>query len=437
MNNSLQTYQSQWNERLPALPGCKLLSWRAARQKSMERLLQIGLPTQKMETWKYTSGKLLSQRGYTLPDPACLGLDPEDLSPYLLEQQESNRLVFVNGLVAPFLSKLHDLPPGVRVESLAKVVNNAPDEWEPYLEQFLTGPDQGFSELNHALWADGAFVYLPEGSRLEKPLQLLFLTTTSQNPMMTLPWNLIIAGGNSQAVLVESYATLGQAIHFTNSYTSLVLGDKAQMRHLLLLGESPFAHHVGTLQCTQTMGSRLHSQLFSIGGKITRQDLHVTLAGTEAECSLDGLFFAKGEQHMDFHSAIHHTHSTTRSQQLYKGILDEQARGIFNGLVHVPSGVEQTQSQQTTANLLLSDRAEIDAKPQLEINSNAVQCSHGATVGSLDPEALFYLQSRGIDFATARTLLIHGFAEELLQRFSPASVREWIERSFHFGGVHA
>ncbi|MEO5351616.1 MAG: Fe-S cluster assembly protein SufD [Magnetococcus sp. XQGC-1] len=429
----MNTYQAQFAERATTLPGFALPPLRASRQESMDRFMQTGFPTQKLENWKYTAGKDLSHRSYTLPNPSCLGLDPEDLNPYLVDRRGSHRLVFVNGRLSLPLSDLHDLPRGVRVESLARVANDSPSDLEPHLRQWRSGQDQGFSELNHALWSDGAFVCFAPGTILSKPLQLLFLTTASLEPMMTLPWNLLVAGEDSQALVVESYATLGHALHFTNSYTTLVLGDRAHLRHLLLLGESPSAHHVGTVHTTQKVGSHYDSHLFAIGGKITRQELHVILGGEEAACSLDGLFLAKARQHMDFHTSVQHTHAATRSQQLYKGVLDEQARGVFNGVVHVPPGVRHTQSQQTTANLLLSDQAEIDTKPQLEINTDAVQCSHGATVGSLDPDALFYLQSRGVDMAAARRLLVQGFAAELLQRIKPASLQDWIGRSLNLG----
>ncbi|MEO5341538.1 MAG: Fe-S cluster assembly protein SufD [Magnetococcus sp. MYC-9] len=426
MNGLMRAYQSLFAEQVKTLPGHHALPVVADRQAAMERFMRVGLPTRKLESWKYSAGEALSHRVYRLPSPRCSGLDVEDLDPYLAGKATAHRMVFMNGLFSQHLSDLQDLPTGLRVESLAKVAADAPAELEPYLGHGLAGQDQGFAELNHALWSDGAFVCVSPGSRPPKPLHLLFLTTASREPMMTVPWNLVILGRDADVLLLESHATLGEALHFSNVYTTLILGDHAQMRHVLLLETSRSAHYVGSIQATQRAGSRFDSHLLSVGGEITRQEVHVALAGEEAECALDGLFLAGGCQQMDFYTTVHHTHSSTRSRQLYKGVLDGASRGVFNGMVHVPPGVHNTQSRQLTANLLLSDTAEIDARPQLEINADAVQCSHGATVGSLDPDALFYLQSRGLDVAMARSLLVQGFADELLQRIEPFPLQEWV-----------
>ncbi|MBF0296193.1 MAG: Fe-S cluster assembly protein SufD [Magnetococcales bacterium] len=433
MNTAMNAYQDHFVEHAMQLPGFDSVSVRVSRQEAMQRFMQSGFPTQRLENWKHTSVTALWKRAYKPSEPGCMGLDPDDITPYLADRRGVYRLVFVNGLFSRPLSDLHDLPVGVRVASMAQLVNDSPCEVEPYLGNHTPGNDQGFSDLNHALWGDGAFVHLPSGTRLEKPLHLLYLSTISREPMVAMPRNVVVAGTDAHAQIVESYASLGQARHFTNAHTTLVLGEKARVRHLLLLQESLVAHHVGTMRATQMGDSCLDSQLFSMGGELTRQELHVTLAGERAECSLDGLFIAGGGQHMDFHTSMHHTSPDTWSRQLYKGVLDGNARGVFNGVVRVPPGIHHTRSNQTSANLLLSDTAEIDTKPQLEINTDAVQCSHGATVGSLDPEALFYLQSRGLNVTSARLLLIKGFAEEVLQRVKPTLLQAWVGQSLNLG----
>ncbi|MBF0145655.1 MAG: Fe-S cluster assembly protein SufD [Magnetococcales bacterium] len=434
MNTAMNSHQAHFIAHAATLPGHDSALIHASRQAAMQRFMGMGFPTKKLERWKHTSTQVIAQTVYRHVNPGCVGLDPADLDPYLIARQGIHRLVFINGLFVNSLSDMSALPGGVQAGSLARVVNESPGVVAGCIETFPTGDDQGFSELNHALWPDGAFVHVSTGTRLTQPLHLLFITTASREPMITQPWNVLIFGSDTHALVVEHYVTLGHTTHhLTNPYTSLILDDRAHVHHLLLLGERLPANHVGTVQVTQKAGSHLGSHLFANGGERTRQEVHVTLAGAEAECALDGLFFASGRQHMDFQTSMHHACGHTRSRQLYKGILDEQSRGVFNGVIRVPPGVHHTQSRQTTANLLLSDTAEIDARPQLEIHSDAVQCSHGATVGSLDPDALFYLQSRGLDVNAARALLIHGFAEELLQRVAPAEVRGWVGRSLNPG----
>ncbi len=436
MNTPVTLYRDLFTELEKSLPGYDSLPLRSLRQEGMQHFMDKGFPSQRLENWKYTPVKAISQKIYHINNHACQGLDPSDLLPYLIAPLGVYRLVFVNGWFSQTLSDLHDLPDGVRVESMAKLVKEAPDMLEPYLKNKKSGSDQGFTHLNDALWSDGAYIHLSPGTRLERPLHLFFLTATSKKSMMTLPRNIVVAGADSHAWVVESYASLGHFPHMTNAHSTIVLHDHAHVHHLLHLGENHSAQHVGTVESTQKGDSRLDSQLFSFGGERTRQEIHVQLAGEQAECSLDGLFIGNGRQHRDFHTSIHHTHANTRSQQLYKGILAGHARGVFNGMITVPPHVHHTQSNQLSTNLLLSDTAEIDTKPQLEINSDAVQCSHGATVGSLDPEALFYLQSRGLDASTARNLLIQGFAEELLQRITPKLVQNWIEKHFNKGEHH-
>ncbi|MBF0339829.1 MAG: Fe-S cluster assembly protein SufD [Magnetococcales bacterium] len=428
MSSALHTYQREFHDNSTHLPGWNAWQIRRSRQAAMQRVMQTDLPTQKLENWKYTSTRRLSQTPYALYTGGCVGLYLEDLDPFLVDRQASHRLVFINGLLSRRLSCLDDLPNAVQVASMARIADESPAMLSPWLEPVLTGHDQGFAELNQALWLDGAFVHIPAGVQLIKPLQLLFLTTPFQEPIVTFPWNLVIVGKSAQALVIESYLTLGQGAHFSNARTTLVLEPQARLEHLLLLGESELAWHVGSVQATQKEGSRLDSRIFAAGGELTRQELQITLAGAEAECFQEGLFLAGRRQHMDLHSWLHHTCSNTRSRQLFKSVLDGHARGVFNGVIRIPPDLQNIQAEQKTANLLLTDTAEIDAKPQLEIHSDAVQCSHGATVGGMNPEAMFYLQSRGLDVDAARLLLIQGFADELLQTIKPAPVQEWLRQ---------
>lgn len=433
MNALLDHYASQFAQREHALPG-RSLPWMVhARRQAMARFQRIGFPTPRMENWKYTRVDPWVERPFTLTDPACVGLDPTDLEPFLPDCPGMARLVFVNGFWSRRLSRLEALPEGVKVGSMATVLATDPAAVQSHLPPLPEGADEGFALLNQSLWRDGAYLRLAGEATLARPLQLLFIATPSAEPVFTLPCNLIEVAPGARARVVESYFTLGESGHFTDAWTTLVVGREAHLDHLLVLGESARAYHVGALQATVGAGGRLVSRTFANGGRMVRRNLHAHLAGEGAEVTLDGLFLATGKQHLDFHTWIHHDQSRTRSRQLYKGVLNGAARGVFNGAILVPSGVRETRSRQVSANLLLSATAEIDTKPQLEIHAEAVQCSHGAAVGSLDAEALFALRSRGVDEVRAKTLLIEGFADEVLQPVAPPALRAWLARSLAFG----
>ncbi|MBF0429211.1 MAG: Fe-S cluster assembly protein SufD [Magnetococcales bacterium] len=432
MNTEPNPYETEWIARQNSLPGEAIPWMRRLRQEAMERYRASGFPTTRLEDWKYTSLKPILQKGFHFPEPSCIGLDPSDLDALLIDRRDMPRLVFVNGTLSRPLSNWQQLPQGVEIASLATRLAEYPEQVEPCLRARPTTPDHGFAELNRALWRDGAFVCFRQETRMPIPVQLLFLSLPSSVPVITQPHTVILVEAGAEGQIIESYATLGDCDHFTNGLTTIFLQHGARLNHLLVQNESHAAYHLATMRVQQESASRFVSQAFSFGGRLTRQDIHLQLGGEEAECDLDGLFVATGRQHTDFHTWIRHDASHTTSRQHYKGILDGHGRGVFNGAVLVPQSVRETQSAQVNNNLLLTNTAEIDTKPQLEIFSNAVQCTHGATVGNLDPVALFYLRSRGVDQEEARRLLIKAFAGEILDRIQPQSVRAWLENRLAF-----
>jgi len=424
---TIDHYRSQYEAWAGQLPG-QPLSWlRRTREAALERFAQVGFPTVRDEEWKYTRVTPIAEHPFTPAAQACIGLDEDDIAGLLIAGTASHLLVFVNGHFTPSLSRPGRLPDGVTLSSLAAAAEQQPERLEPYLGR-LSDPDtSGFCALNTAFLTDGAYLHLPDGVTVEEPIELLFLTTRQGDAVFSQPRNLIIAGDRAGATVIESYASLGDSGHFTNAITETVVGNGAALEHIRLQGESDQAFHVATVQVHQGRDSRFTSHALGLGGRLTRTDINSVLDGEGAECTLNGLYVAADHRHVDFHTRIDHTRPRCTSRELYKGILDGAARAVFNGKIYVHPDAQQTDAQQANRNLLLSPRAEVDTKPQLEIYADDVKCSHGATVGQLDEDAVFYLRSRGVDATTARHLLTYAFASEVVGRIADGEVRRRVE----------
>ncbi|MEI8190274.1 MAG: Fe-S cluster assembly protein SufD, partial [candidate division NC10 bacterium] len=284
-----------------------------------------------------------------------------------------------------------------------------------------------FSALNTALMEDGAFIQIPRGTVLEQPIHVLYVSAPGAEPMATHPRTLIVAGENSQATVVEDHASLGDGVVFSNGVTELVAGDGSVLEHYLIERESARAYVIRTLRSQQGRASNLTSHTLLLGGALVRRNIHPVLAGEGGECLINGLFMAKGRQHMDNYMRVEHLSPRCASRQFYKGVLDDQARGVFHGRIVVHKDAQKTDAKQTNMNLLLSEEAQVDTKPQLEIYADDVKCTHGATVGQIDDDAIFYLRARGIPEASAKALLLFAFAGEMLQRIKVEPVRRHLE----------
>jgi Fe-S cluster assembly protein SufD len=297
----------------------------------------------------------------------------------------------------------------------------------PYLATGAEQSGDAFGALNAAFWADGAFVRLPAGASLDEPIQLLFLATAREAPSAEHLRSLIVLERGSQLALVESYVALGASAYMTNAVTEVVLRPGADLDHYRIVLEGREAVHVGQTRVREERDSHLASCTVAFGGRLVRNDVGAVLGAEGAECRLSGLFVVGGKQHVDIHTVVDHVAPRATSRQLYKGVLDDRARGVFSGRVVVRPGANGTDAHQTNKNLILSDGVEVDSKPQLEIFADDVKCSHGAADGQLATDAIFYLKSRGLNEAAARTLLTHGFANEVLGRILVAPIRRWCE----------
>jgi Fe-S cluster assembly protein SufD len=396
------------------------------RQAAIERFAELGFPTLRDEEWRFTNLAPLFKQPYGLAKRGAHTVTKETL--WQLLHDRWPRLVFINGLHEPSLSSCA-LPLGVTFASLADMLRDHPDQVEPHLAHYADYEDSAFVALNTGFLQDGAFVSIAKGAVISTPLQLVFISTVSGPATVSHPRNLIVAGVNSQATIIESYVGLSDEIYFTNPVTEIVLGDNAIVDHYKLQRESKSAFHIAAKQVQLGRSSNFSSHSISFGAALARNDVNAYLADEGCECTLNGLYLADGTQLIDNHTRIDHAKPNCASHELYKGILDGKAHGVFNGRIHVHQDAQKTDAKQTNKTLLLSDEAVIDAKPQLEIYADDVKCTHGATIGQLAAEAIFYLQTRGISKEQARGLLTFAFANDIIGRIKPEPLREQLERT--------
>ncbi|WP_086481007.1 Fe-S cluster assembly protein SufD [Oceanospirillum sanctuarii] len=391
------------------------------RQGAVEQFAVLGLPHARLENWKYTDVKALAKRSFTLPKAA----DAEALANEKSLGLNAIRLVFVDGVFSESASTLGNLPAGVQVLPLAKNANAA----KPVLGQVAAANFSGFTALNLAAFQDGVLIDLAANAVLEQPVYLQFVATEQENPVLVQPRILIKAGTHAQATIVEHYAGSEESANLTNVVTEVDLADGANITHYKLQQESTKQYHIASLHVEQKRDSRFTSHNVCLGGKLARQDIQVELSGEGAEVNLNGLYLGNGRQHLDNHTLVNHNAPHTNSNEDYKGILNDRSRGVFNGRAVVHKDAQKIEAHQSNANLLLSDKAEIDTKPELEIYADDVKCSHGSTTGQLDENALFALRSRGIGEEMARGLLTLAFANEVIDRIEISAVHDRIEEA--------
>lgn len=400
---------------------------RSLRENAFGRFCDMGFPTLKDEAWRFTNVAPIARESFGLPNAGPSDLTIEDLRPFLLSAAAC-RLVFVNGRFAAGLSDCDSLPSGVEASSLAAEIDRNPDALEAALGKHLDLERNPFCSLNTALLEDGAFVRIARGAIPAAPIHLLFVSTESDVPLMVHPRNLILAERDTQADIVEEHVSLGDGKFFSNPATELVAAENAIIAHHVIECENRKSFHISTLQIQQERNSSVSSHSVLIGGALVRNNVHPVLGGEGGECLINGLFLGEDSQHLDNYMLVDHASPHCSSHQFYNGILGGQAHGVFHGLILVRKDAQKTDAKQTNRNLLLSDSAQIDTKPQLEIYADDVKCTHGATIGQLDEKAIYYLRSRGIDETTARDLLLFAFAGECTGRIRSTPVRQHVER---------
>ena len=394
------------------------------RKSSLESFKSMGFPSMKNEDWHFTNIAPISSREF---HPAAEG---SPIGPEVLRRigfgQECHTVVIVNGRVDPRWA-LELLPAGLSITSLASEIENESQAVERHFAKLATPESGSFTALNAALAEDGVVIRLAANTVVDTPIHLVFLSDAGAEGAATHPHNLIFADKHSQATVIESYASGGGDIYFTNAVTEVFVAEGARLSHYKLQRESPNAFHVGTLQVHQARGSRYESFSFATGAELSRTNVYTTLAGDAAEAVLNGLYMVDGKQHVDHQTRIEHVAPNCPSHELYKGILDGRSHGVFNGKVYVHPEAQKTDGKQSNNNLLLSAEARVDTKPQLEIFADDVKCTHGATVGRLDDTALFYMRSRGISPSQARRLLTYAFAADVLEKIELEPLKHALE----------
>jgi len=399
------------------------------RAAAFERFRALGFPTPKLEDWHFTSVAAIAEHEYAYVPAPTGNVRPRDVAQFSFGGELSgwHTMVFVNGRFAPELSALKDLPNGVRVLDLQSAWREEPELVEQ-LGQITSYDDRAFSALNTAFMHDGVVVSIARGVEVERPIHALFVSDASAPKTMMHPRTLVVLGRHAKATVIESYASLSNAVSLTNAVTEVAIAEGATLHHYRLQREGLRAYHVGTVEAHQARDSHYVSFSFATGAALSRTNIYTTLDGDGCGATLNGLYMLDGDQHCDHQTMIVHAQPNCFSREVYKGVLDGRSHGVFNGKVYVHPIAQKTDGKQTNNTLLLSDKAQVDTKPQLEIFADDVKCTHGATVGRLDEQALFYMKSRGLSRELARQLLTYAFAADVLETIEQDAVREALER---------
>jgi Fe-S cluster assembly protein SufD len=399
------------------------------RHAAATRFAAVGFPTARDEEWRFTPVAPIAQRIWRAGPTDAVALPAEQLAPFIFGHPEWSTLVFVDGVYSEALSRVSALPPGVRAGSLAEVLRGDGDLLRAHLTRHAPVEGSPFTALNTAAFRDGGVLHVPPGHELERPVHFLYVTTAAAEGAGIHPRNLIVVERGARASVIESYVTAAaNAIYWVNPVTEVAVAEGAWVEHTRIQRESERAYHVGLTHANQRRDSHYRSFAMAMGGALARHNLHVWLNDENIETLMYGLYITRGDQVVDNHTAIFHDQPNCRSWEVYKGVLDGRSRAVFNGKVFVRPEAQKTDAKQTNRNLLLSDGARVDTKPQLEIFADDVKCTHGATVGRLDDVALFYARSRGVPQEAAERLLTYAFAAEVIEEVALEPVRLELDR---------
>ena len=394
------------------------------RRRGRARFEEVGIPTTRQEDWRFTNLAPISRQTFRQVDDASSQLTAEQLQPFKIP--ECLDLVFVNGRFDAELSETDEFPEGVVVGSLAQALDEHAELVLPHLGRHAD-LDHPFVALNSAQLDDGAFIYVPRGVKVERTLHLLFINTAGDTPVATYPRNLFVVDESAELSVVESYSGFEGETYLTCSVTEIVGLANSTIDHYRLGQESLDAFHLGTLKIHLERDANYFTHSVNHGGGIVRNDIQAYLGGEGINCTLNGLYLARGKQLVDHHMWVDHATPHCNSYELFKGILEGQSKAVFNGRIQVHQDAQKTDAKQSSQHLLLSDQAIAHSNPQLEIYADDVRCTHGSTTGHLDDEAVFYLRSRGIGEEAARSLLTYAFAGEVLEEIRLDTVRKDLE----------
>lgn len=398
------------------------------RKAGLARFAELGYPTLRNEDWRFTNVSPIAALPFQPAlTPHDVEIPPGFFDDFAFAQVPGHRLVFVDGHFAPDLSHLGSLPVGVTVTALA----NALKDDELNLSSSL-GRQSGtslntFTALNDAYFSDGAYIAVAPQVIVSEPVQLVFVSSAGPAGRSSHPRSLIRVGTNAQLTVVESYVSIGDSTTVTNTVTELEVGDGAAVEHVRFQDEAESAFHIGATHATIGRGANVVSHSFALGAQLSRQSIHTVLDGEGLEATLNGLYHCTNSRLADHHMVVEHAKPNCASHEYFNGILAGKSRGVFHGRILVRPDAQKTDAKQTNKNILLSGDTAVNTKPQLEIYADDVKCTHGATIGQLNPESVFYLRARGIPLETARRMLIHAFAGEIIDRVRCATIREVLD----------
>src|SRR5580704_13227499 len=399
------------------------------RKAAITRFAEMGFPTTKDEDWRFTNVAPIAKLPFRPAFEYSRGkLDDAAIGRFSFTGLKGSRLVFVNGHFSKELSSVPPQKDGIKIGSLAAALKSDSDLIEKHLARHAQTDKNAFAALNTAFFQDGAFIYVPVGQTVAEPVHLLFVSTASEAGATSSPRNLIIAEKNSRLTVIESFVSTVDAAYLTNVVIELIIGEGAVVEHCKFQDEAPSAYHIAAIHAHLGRNCNFIAHSISTGAKLSRNNISTSLADEGVECVLNGLYLTRDEQLADNHMVVEHAKPHCNSHEYYTGILDGRSKGVFHGRILVRPNAQKTDAKQTNKNLLLSDDATIDTKPQLEIYADDVKCTHGATVGQLNDESIFYLRARGIGLETARRMLIHAFAAEIIDRIRHAPAREEMDK---------
>jgi Fe-S cluster assembly protein SufD len=429
MSHFAEAIQSDFKALAREFPGADTPWLQDIRKQAFNRFKTEGLPTVEHEEWKYTDLQALQESAFrTAASKSGDGAGAELLDAVAVPQISDHRIVFVNGNFNGDLSSIGALPRGVAFKDLNAVLKHDCGRLEDHFRTHTAQDTPVLVSLNSAFVSDGALIEVEDGVELQEPLHVVFVSEASTAPLMAAPRIIIKAGANSRFAVVESYQGRAPSNTLTNALTEIVAGPGSSVEHYRIQREGPGAFHLANVFIAGRRDSTVTSHSIALGGALTRVDIRAALTEPGSSVNLNGLFFAADRQHVDHHTRIDHFAPDTHSTENYKGILDDSARGVFNGKVIVHPDAQRISATQSNKNLLLSSGAEMDTKPELEIYADDVKCAHGATVGQLDHNALFYLRSRGVSEADARALLTFAFTQDVVANMAQPGICEWLRK---------
>jgi Fe-S cluster assembly protein SufD len=420
-------YVSNFSEFEKRLNGGKEKFIHEKRKEALSNFSKLHFPSTKDEEWKYTSIAPLLKHNFA-PSLEKKNIPKEFIKSNLFDQMEHSLIVFINGSYSAEHSDLLNLPEGVVVGSIGDEIKSKNKILQRHFGKYANDQNHIFTALSTAYTEDGAFVYVPEGKIVEEPIHIIFVTSTKEKKILTQPRNLFVAQKGSQVTIIEHYVSDEESIYFTNGVTEIVAEENSFVDHIKLQEDSKKSFHIARMEVDQERNSNFRSHSISTGGELTRNEFNARFNDEGGECTLNGLFMIDGSQLFDAHTLMDHAKPHCNSHEHYKGILDDKSRGVFNGKVIVRQDAQKTNAFQENNNILLSDEALVNTKPQLEIFADDVKCSHGATIGQMDDDAKFYLKSRGIGEEASKGILLHAFASDVITSIKIESIRNYIEK---------